>query len=126
MKSRIKNWLNKFNRKTRLWMTGRYGPDKLSLHICALSCIFMVVGTFFLRVAFAVVATALMIIAVARICSKNLERRAAELNSYERLLSRLRGWASLQKKEMAGAQNSQILQMQVRQNPARSKGQGQN
>ena len=54
MKSRIKNWLNKFNRKTRLWMTGRYGPDKLSLHICALSCIFMVVGTFFLRVAFAV------------------------------------------------------------------------
>ncbi len=82
-----------------MWMTGRYGPDKLSLHICALSCIFMVVGTFFLRIAFAVVATVLMIIAVARICSKNLERRAAELNSYERLLSRLKGRASLEKRK---------------------------
>ncbi len=99
MKSRIKNWLKRFNRRTRMWMTGRYGPDKLSLHICALSCIFMLAGTFALRLTFAVIAIVLMIIAVARICSKNLQRRAAELNAYERLLSRLRGWASLQKRK---------------------------
>lgn len=99
MKSRIKNWLSKFNRKTRSWMTGGYGPDRLSLHICALSCIFMLAGTFFLRIAFAVIAIILMVIAVSRICSKNLERRVAELNAYERLLSKLRGWVSLQKRK---------------------------
>lgn len=98
MKSRIKNWLNKFHRRTRMWMAGRYGPDRLSLHICALSCIFVVVGIFAMSQVFALISTALMIAAVARICSKNLERRAAELNSYERLLSRLRGWVSLQKR----------------------------
>lgn len=97
MKSRIKNWLNKFHRKTRSWMTGRYGPDRLSLHICALSCAVMLVGVFTLSPVLAAVATALMLLAVARICSKNLKRRFAELDSYEKLLIRLSDWAFLQK-----------------------------
>lgn len=82
--------LNKWKYRFQVWMTGRYGPDKLSNHMVYLGLVMVLISLFTKWQILLWIGYAIFILAYVRVFSKNRVRRLQEYRSYERLLGNIR------------------------------------
>lgn len=70
--------------KLRRWMYGRYGVDNLSKTMMYGALVFLLASLFIFRKFFYVLSIVLMVYSYYRVFSKNVSKRYAELQRYEK------------------------------------------
>ena len=83
--------------KYQAFMMGRYGQDKLSLHMCWLSLLICFVSMFVWRIPLLLIYSLLLLLALFRTFSRNIPKRQKEGLAYERFLGKIKGFSALQK-----------------------------
>ena len=91
----MKDFVEKFRASVTRFMYGRYGSDQLGLALVSLALVLSIVGSFAGRWV-AVLSTALAIVAVARMLSRDIDARRKENRSFLKLIAKPRRWCKRQ------------------------------
>lgn len=97
----MRGMIERIKWKMSIWMQGRYGQDRLSMHLCWIAFVLLLIGSIFGIGILTPVSLVLWVYAIFRICSKQTAKRENELIFYEKTLNRPVKWISLQKRKWA-------------------------
>lgn len=86
----MRNFLMRLSYTFNRFMMGKYGVDRLSRDIVLASVIFNILSSFLRIPLFYYIGTVLLLWAVFRVFSKNIQKRRAELYKYTELIQKLK------------------------------------
>jgi len=90
------DWFKKF-------MTGRYGPDQLSIALLFLSLLISIVLFFFPATVLSYLVYIPLIVFLFRILSKNIVRRRGENNKFLKIWTPIASWISKKQNQIIGS-----------------------
>lgn len=105
----MKQFLERWARKTAIWMQGRYGNDDFSNGLVALGVICMIVSLFPNCGWLSWVALAAFAVVLWRTCSKNIARRRAENQKYLQVTAKPRRAYELAKKKFTNRKTTKYF-----------------